>query len=175
MSCHCTGTPDTNSLQIGSAHKPEKALFRMGNFSVLAACSLILLDTSSDLMKCTGQSSRQTLDILVLCVTAKNHSVVLPDLGNQLWDMDSNDLERKLGFTEINGRSLFFFSKPGFIPGSCKGSVCSELFSYCQVLLDVGVGWMPVLPGIISVAVPRSREFISSKPLLLIFKGFFLG
>lgn len=66
--------------------------------------------------------------------------------------------------------------KPGFIPGSCKGSVCTELFSYCQVLLDVGVGWMPVLLGIISVAVPRSREFISSKPLLLlIFKGFFLG
>lgn len=56
----------------------------MGNFSTLAACSLILLDTSSDLMKSTGQSSRQMLDILAVCVTAKNHSVVLLDLGNQL-------------------------------------------------------------------------------------------
>lgn len=51
------------------------------------------------------------LDILAVCVTAKNHSVMLLDLGNQLWDMDSDDLERKLGFTEIDGRSLFFFSE----------------------------------------------------------------
>lgn len=44
-------------------------------------------------------------------LTARTHSLVLLDLGNLLWDRDSNDLERKFGCTEIHGRSLFFFSR----------------------------------------------------------------
>lgn len=42
---------------------------------------------------------------------ARTHSVLLCNLGNQLWDRDSNDLERKFGCTEIHYRSLFFFSR----------------------------------------------------------------
>lgn len=158
-------------LQIGNAHKPEKVLFWIGNFSALADCSLILHDTSSGLMKFTGQSSRQTLGILVasncqkpFCGASRpgqpavRHGFKWP--GKKIW-LQWNRWQK----------SYFLQWSQDFIPGSCKASVCTELFSYCQVLLDLG-GEEAVSPGIVSVAEPRSREFISNKPLLLlIFKG----
>lgn len=66
-------------------------------------------------------------------LTARTHSVVLQNLGNQLWDRDSNGLERKFGCTEI--QSLFLQQSQDFTAGSCQAAVCMELFSYWRVLI----------------------------------------
>lgn len=137
MSCRCT--PDTTSP--GSrlvTHINLKKSF-LGN-DALAACSLVLCHTSSDLMEFAAQSIRQTLSIPVasdcqkpFCGASRpgqpavRHGFKWP--GKKIW-LHWNRWQK----------SLFLQWSQAFTPGSCKASVCTELFSCCQVLLDLGRG-----------------------------------
>ena len=125
-------------LQTGHWHKPEKVPFRRGEVSALAGCSLLRRAAGSDSMKFMGQSRRQTLGILgafdcqkPFCGASRpgqpavRHGFKWP--GKKIW-LHWNQWQK----------SLFLQWSQDFIPGSFKPSVCTELFSCCQVLLDGG-------------------------------------